>query len=251
MYQERKRGVEDEDEESPGGVVDLLQMQGLSVPTSQTLPARKKTRSRLSVGSKQSLAGLGSDMEEAQSFSCYLGDSVGMPSKKEKSDDGEKEEEQKENANNSNKLNDSVKVQYLLKKEKQAGKEAALSGIHRLPGSCIVHILKLASSDDEFRNDARLVFPLVCKRWYEILKAPSDVWEHVYVEQDAGLNRSIDVQLLREWLLHRSPAVRRVTFRYVLYLWLLVIMYNIDGFVQLNEWMIHDNNCADYQMKLL
>lgn len=226
VYQERKRGVDDKDEESPGGVVDLLQMQGLSVPTSQTLPARKKTRSRLSAGSKQhSLVGLGSDVEEEnQSFSCYLGDSGGLPSKRNKSDNDERQEDnQKENVNNNNKLSGSVNGQ----KEKQVGKEEAPSGIHRLPGSCIVHILKLASGGDEFRNDARTVFPLVCKRWYEILKTPSDVWEHVYVEQEAGLNRGIDAHLLREWLLHRSPAVRRVTFRYGLFLYLKLLVISV------------------------
>jgi len=228
----RRRRLEKE-EESPAGVADLQLLPGLSVPTSQTLPARKKTRSRLSAGSKQRLSGLVAMplVSDAKEDGGGLEESGGVQDCKESERDGDydmmrEEREGHQLGEEKNKENDKSNSAKRSKgkevETKQPGKEVRV-GIHMLPGSCIIHILKLASTDEKSRNDARIAFPLVCKRWNEILKAPSDIWDHVYVEQDAGLKRSIDVHLLREWLLHRTPAVRRVTFRYdlIFILWMI------------------------------
>lgn len=58
--------------------------------------------------------------------------------------------------------------------------------INCLPNGCLLRIMKLVAQIDG--RAPRLVLPLVCKRWANVLKAPSEVWEvssiYSYVDVD-------------------------------------------------------------------
>lgn len=89
-------------------------------------------------------------------------------------------------------------------------------GINSLPDSCLARIFKLSIvSNDSFsvsgwkKNPCLSTYPLVCKRWNTVLGSPSEIWNHIVIEEATSRKHKV---ALRNWMVQRHPSIHSVHF---------------------------------------
>ena len=81
-----------------------------------------------------------------------------------------------------------------------------------IPDSCLVKIMSYSMSSEVdsvmfAKNPCMSVYPLVCKRWKQLLASPSELWNVITIDSSI---RKIDTAGMRSWILQRQPSILKV-----------------------------------------